>query len=154
MQRKKNRHLTLLEVLIALLLIMMTLPILISSFAFTTIEQQKMINSMSVNRVANNAFALIYEELATHKITYPMLEADREYPLDANHLKDPSGIWSGNYKFHKLKPDKPKTTKYHVELWEVLFDFDQAGSKEKKHFAYDFIVIRDLTAIGEKEDEK
>lgn len=154
MIKSKKRHLTLLEVLIALLLVMVTLPILISSFVFTTVEQQKMIAGMSINRVANHAFAVIFEDLAVHRITYNVLESDREFPLEEKHLGDTSGRWSGTYRFKKLKPDKPKQKNYYVELWEVLFDFSQANSKEKKHFAYHFIVIRDLTHLGAQEEEK
>lgn len=109
---------------------------------------------MSLNRVANHAFAVIYEDLATNKITYQSLEAERDFPFEPRHLNDDSGRWKGTFSFKKLKPDKPKKSNYHVELWQVVFNFEQAGSKEKKHFAYDFILIRDLAQLGAEEDEK
>ncbi|MGK5594428.1 MAG: hypothetical protein ACSNEK_03610 [Parachlamydiaceae bacterium] len=141
--------------MIAILLISMALPVLISSFAFIGREQQKMIQSMGMHQVANHAFSVVYEDLAMHKISYSFLEGSRQYPLEPRHLGD-SSLWKGVFSFKKLKPDKTKEASYHTELWEVDFEFESSLNKEKAKFAYEFIVIRDLTHgnIEDKKNEK
>lgn len=133
----------------------MSLPILTSSFVFISREQQRVIQNMDVNQIASHAFSIVYEDLATNKISYSSLEGSRQFNLEPRHLED-SSLWKGTFTFKKIKPEKPKETNYHVELWEVDFELESILNKENVPFAFQFILIRDLThgSVEEKNNEK
>ncbi|KAF3363254.1 hypothetical protein PHSC3_000144 [Chlamydiales bacterium STE3] len=153
MKKSRRECFTLLEVLIALLLVLMCLPILISSFVFINIEQQKMLNQMGLSQVANNAFAVVLEEMVTNKISYNFLEGDRTFPLEPRHFESDKPL-NGSFFFKKLDPEKPNKENYKVELWQVTIELEPPYEKKAFSFAYKFIVIRDFSHLGGAQDEK
>lgn len=152
MKRKTRREVTLLEVLIALLIVAAALPILVSSSVFIYGEHERFLEEVVIDRIANNAFAAIFEELSANRLSYRDLENERELPLNETHLKVEDSGYKGTFVFKRLKPEKPdKNSFYFVELWRATLKFSRKGSEKAHIFSYDFIVIRDLTAFeGQK----
>lgn len=145
---RKKRHLTLLEVLIALLLVIMVLPVLVSSFLATYTQQEKFTDEIFLNRLANNAFVSVFEDMSKNRISYQDLESEREFSLNSGQFLADKRNWEGSYSFKKLRPDKPpKNTAYFVELWQLHFTFSQDNKKKANTFDYDFIVVRDLATV-------
>jgi len=138
---RKKRLLTLLEVLIAMLIITLALPILVSSFVFTYSQQSRFLDEVALDTIANSAFVSLFEDLSKGQISYKNLEVEQEFPVSV------PGNWEGTYAFKKLQPDKPpkEGTTYFVELWEVTFNFTHPRQKKTHTFKYNLIAVRDLT---------
>lgn len=133
--------------LIALLIVSMALPILISSFVFTYSEQEKFLDEVILDRLANTVFVSLFEDLLANRISYKDLEAERETALSEAQMGLGSKNFEGTFSFKKLKPEKPdKSSNYFVELWRANLNFKRKKSEKVRPFSFDFLVIRDLTA--------
>lgn len=143
----RKRHLTLLEVLISLLLLTAVLPILVSTYMFTYAQQEKFLNEVSIDRMANSVFVALYEDIFNNRIPYRDLESGRDVSLNSKYLPEDFKDWKGTYTFTMMAPSKKKTdTNYFVELWRVTFKFSYRDKVIDREFPYDFVVIRDLSA--------
>lgn len=115
-----KRHFSLLEVLIALLLITAALPLLLSPFVYASVDQMETVKKMNLEKMAFSQLTTTLANLQMGIIPLSNLETNQEYPFN-----------EGSYRFKKLKSGE------NFELWQITFTF-----KEGKPFAFNFIVKR------------
>lgn len=119
--RLQKRGFSLLEVLIALLIISVALPILMSPFVYASIDQREAIKKMQQEKMVFNQLTTVLANMQMGLIPLNLLESNQEYPLN-----DALG---GSYHFKKLKSGEQ------IELWQLVFTF-----KEGNPFTFNFIV--------------
>ena len=140
---KKKRQFSLLEVLIAFLLISFSLPLLIAPFLYSAVDQKETLEKLKIEAAAHTSLTSFLVDLHTGKI--PQIEPAEQIPLRAEWLND--GQISGSYALKKLKPSRDealdeKSESVIIELWEATFSLKSPSQKIPIPFSYHFVVVR------------
>lgn len=144
--RIKKFNFTLLEVLIALLLISAALPLLIAPFFYASFDRQEALEKIRLEKAAQFAITQLLIDLHTKKIPPQEVEAGRSYPVHEEWfeaLEYKSQI-SGAYQFEKKWP-LTEQSQQGPELWQVRIDLKMATQKNPLPFVYEFILIPSQT---------
>jgi hypothetical protein len=135
-----------LEVLIALALIALALPLLISPFVYMATDLREEIQTSQLERIANLSLSSLLVGFHTKKIPLTVLESDQSYPVPFEWYKD-MGFKEdeiiANYRFAKKNENKEEGDKEKHELWEVTFAFQLLGQKNPVEFKHLFLVERE-----------
>lgn len=144
----KHKHFTLLEVLIAMLLISITLPVLITPFFYASVDQRETMEKIRLEKAAQFSITLLLVDLQTKQISPKDLEIDRAYPIKSEWVKGIgfSEPLAGTYTFKKLRPTR-NLQEQGAELWQVNFALRLPSQKEPTAFKYQFILLPIETPI-------
>lgn len=149
MNQTNKRHFSLLEVLIALMLITASLPLLLTPFIYATADQQETVQKLRKEKTSLYYLVTILENLHTGSIPLNQLDGTQEYPFRPEWKGED---WktlpiTGTYKFKKIK-DKKGNEGQQIELWELIIDIKDSTTKEPttSSLSYEFIVRRAKSA--------
>lgn len=131
----KKRYFSLLEVLISILLLLMSLPLLLTPFVLASTDQMETIQKLKDEKIAFYILTSLLIDLQTGGISLSQLDSDQPYPLKSDWKALPA---SGSYSFKKLKPQRQTNTG--IELWQVTIQLN-----ENSTFLFQFIVQRNKT---------
>lgn len=134
----KKRYFTLLEVLIAIMLITASLPLLLSVYVYATIDQKEALIKIKQERAAFHYLTIILTELQTGAISLNQLDSEQEYPLKTTSSEYAA---TGSYRFSKLRPQKDQEGEQ-VELWQMKLKFEDKHNEITTQFPFEFIVRR------------
>lgn len=151
----QRRAFTLLEVLIALALVALALPLLIAPFLYTARDFQENVEKLKMERVAQWALTSLLADLHQKKIATSMLEGNQTYPIPSPWFQEVGIEAGGTYIFTKKQPERaPEAGENNIELWEVMFAFPLESQKKEATFSYLFIVIREEKGMAEENEEE
>jgi type II secretory pathway pseudopilin PulG len=131
----QKRHFSLLEVMIALLLITASLPLLLTTFVYAAVDQSETVKKMQQEKSAFYFLTTILTDLHTGVIPLSQLDARDHFPITDKETQA-----TGTYKFDKIK-------KGDQELWQVMIEINQAK------FPFEFIVLRNTPLDAPPEGE-
>jgi type II secretory pathway pseudopilin PulG len=149
LKQMRRPKFTLLEVLIALALIVLSLPLLISPFVYMTEDIQQESRAMRLEKAAAFSINSLLIDFHLKKISLDVLEANEVFQVPSEWYKEEfkEKEITGSYTFNKLNSSGKTNQK--IEKWQVLFLLgisDQKTKKqdenEKTQFKYQFIVQR------------
>ena len=148
MKRKRNSYFSLLEVLVALMLITIALPLLMTPFFYATADQVEAIKKMKQEKAVAFLVTSILGDLQTGAIPLNSLEQESLYPLK-EEWKIP-----GTYRFKKLSRHyEDEDNEGKPELWLLLIALSEEG--KNAGYPYEFIVKKNKPAAPlEKEEPK
>lgn len=151
-----KRCFSLLEVLVAFLLISLSLPLLMAPFIYASVDQKEMVDKMRAQTAAQFAITSFLIDLQQGKIAISQVVDKSEFPLKEEWFKEMGGQITGFYTLNKLKPSKNnikeegEQEQVEMELWEVGFTFTSLTLKRIPYFPFKFAVIRgEETGKGE-----
>lgn len=110
MKALRRQHFTLLEVLIALVLITTALPLLIAPYFFESLNLMQATKARRLETDLQKAKALLLESIHTKQLN-PFTETKGEW-------KKVETMPTADYRFTRLKP-KPEEAEEKIELWEL-----------------------------------
>lgn len=147
--RKKRKHLTLIEVLIAFSIVVMSIFPLLYPHVFIFRQQSIYTQKIEMNHAVNLMFGEIYRRLYQQEIPLNDILGEREFLIDEGFLKavgfDTKPGFSGHYYFNlvKRKTDEDKTKAAY--LVDLIFNLQLRGEdKEKRyHFTYSLFVYQE-----------
>lgn len=151
-----ERRFSLLEVLIALMLITASLPLLLTPFIYATADQMETVQKLRLEKTSLYYLVTILEELHTGGIPLSQLEGDSEYPFKGEwkreDLKDLP--ITGTYKFKYIRK-KTETEGQRVELWQTTIEIKDGTAKtpSTSSFTYEFVIKRSKPEQVPKESE-
>lgn len=128
---KSRRPFTLLEVLIAILLILSTLPLLLTPFVYASADQMETIEKIKQQKAALYLVTMLFTDLHTGAIPLTQIDQEVEYPFK-NEWKI-----EGTYQFKKIKSSKNEQDEAWIELWQVIFVFK---NQKQAPFIYEFVI--------------
>lgn len=129
---RSKRHFSLLEVLIALLLITASLPLLLTPFIYATTDQMETVQKLRKEKTALYYLVTVLGELHSGAIPLSQLDGEQPYPFKPEWKEMPV---PGTYKFKKIR-DKPISEGQSVELWQTTLEIADSS------FTYEFVVKR------------
>lgn len=146
----KKRHFSLLEVLIAIMLITASLPLLLTPFVYASVDQMETIQKLKQEQAAQYIITTLLGDLQTGTIPLNQLDQGSDYPF-RSEWNTKEDKYLGSYKFNKLKGDNEEG----VELWQVSLSLEDPAKKTvaKTVFSYEFIVKRIKEASVEPPQE-
>lgn len=154
-----RRYFSLLEVLIALMLITASLPLLLTPFIYATTDQIETVQKLRKEKSVLYYLVTILSELHTGAIPLNQLEGEQEYPFKPEWKADE---WkdlpiTGSYKFKKIR-DKSLEGGQKLELWQTTIEIKDGVGKNAStsNFTYEFAVKRgkSLDAAPQEEEEE
>lgn len=142
-----RRCFSLLEVLIAFMLIALSLPLLIAPFLYASVDQREMVEKMKAETASQFAITGFLVDLHLGKIPISGIVDKGEEPLKEEWFEKMGGAVSGHYELTKLKSqvehkDDEENDKVDIELWEVRFVFDSLSLKKSTVFPFKFTIVR------------
>lgn len=145
-QPLKPRHFSLLEVLIAMAIIALALPLLMSPFIYTTVDSQEALEKADVEAAANLSIASFLADLHLNKIPVSIVESNQEMsaPQEWYQGRFPQGRVQATYRFRLLKNHEGKEGEKIIQLWQIVFSLKLHSQKKSSEFEYDFIVIKEM----------
>jgi type II secretory pathway pseudopilin PulG len=148
-----KRNFSLLEVLIAFLLISLSLPLLMAPFIYASVDQKEMVDKMRAQSAAQYALTSFLIDLQQGKIPITQIVDKSEFPLKDEWFKEMGGQISGIYTLKKIKPSRSKAKEdeeaVEIELWEVDFTFPTLIKKKTSYFPFQFVIVRGEAKSGE-----
>jgi type II secretory pathway pseudopilin PulG len=142
-----KRCFSLLEVLIAFLLISLSLPLLMAPFIYASVDQKEMVDKMRAQTAAQFALTSFLIDLQQGKIPITQIVDESEFPMKEEWFKEMGGQISGNYTLKRLKPARDHTKDDEdenvvMELWKVGFTFTSLTVKRTPYFPFLFVIVR------------
>lgn len=137
-----TRRFSLLEVLIALMLITASLPLLLTPFIYATTDQMETVQKLRKEKTALYYLVTVLSELHTGGIPLNQLDGDQEYPFKPEwKAEENAPPVVGTYKFKKIR-DKPIAEGQSVELWQTTIEIKDGtnNNPSSSSFAYEFVV--------------
>jgi hypothetical protein len=138
-----RRQFSLLEVLIALMLITASLPLSLTPFIYATTDQIETVQKLRKEKSVLYYLVTILGELHTGAIPLNQLDGEQEYPFKGEWKADD---WkdlpiTGSYKFKKMR-DKPISEGQTLELWQTTIEIKEGVGKNasSSNFTYEFVV--------------
>lgn len=126
---KKRRSFTLLEVLIALLLITTALPMLISPYFHEMIHSTFYKKAMQREEQKSMLQVAFFEALHYKKLKLADTLLDKWNEVDPSWL--PQGFPKASYKFIRIKPEKIAEQPPKVELWALILKWQDDKNEQK-----------------------
>lgn len=123
----KKRSFTLLEVLIALLLITTALPLLISPYLHEMIHASYYNKMLQREEERSMLRAAFFEALHLKKLKLSDALLDKWNEVDPSWL--PQGFPKASYKFTRIKPEKLSDPMPKVELWALILKWQDEKSE-------------------------
>lgn len=143
MKPHKRRHFSLLEVLIALMIITASLPLLLTPFIYATTDQMETVQKLRKEKTVLYYLITILGELHSGSIPLSQLDGDQAYPFKPEWKAEE---WkelplTGTYQFKKMK-NKSLSEDQTVELYQMTLEIiDGIGKKaSSSSFIYEFVV--------------
>lgn len=141
-----KRHFSLLEVLVAFMLISLSLPLLIAPFMYASVDQKERVDKMRAETAAQFAITSFLIDLQQQKISFSQVSDNNQMPLPKEWFDAMGGNIEGFLSLSKLKPVRAKESEdpstVEVELWEVAFTFTSLSLKKLPYFSFKFTVVR------------
>lgn len=151
------RHFSLLEVLIALMLITASLPLLLTPFIYATTDQIETVQKLRKEKTVLYYLVTILGELHTGAIPLNQLDGEQEYPFKPEWKGDD---WkdlpiTGSYKFKKIR-DKSISEGQTVELWQITIEIKEGIGKNasSSNFTYEFVVSKGKSELEAPKKEE
>lgn len=139
------RFFSLLEVLVALMLISLLFPLLIAPFTYAKVDFEENTRSIKIERASQMCLSSFLIDLHLEKLNIHQFENKTVHPIPPEWLQeiDPERRLSGTYYCEKLQPKKQEEEEGEkkIELWQVVFSFTEVKQKTKALFGYDFVVV-------------
>lgn len=138
-----KRCFSLLEVLIAFVLISLSLPVLMAPFIYAAVDQKEMVEKMRAETAAQYAITSFLTELQLGTIPPSQIVDKGEFPLKDEWFREMGGKISGDYHLSKLKAQQNNEEEdVEIELWEVGFTFTSVSLKKLPYFPFKFTIVR------------
>lgn len=159
LKSKSKRPFTLLEVLIAFLIIVLCVIPLISPHVTIYKDQLAFIERIELDHAVNELYGNIIEQLHRQQIPWETLTSDAKVHIDKNSLVTSGGMplsYEGYYKFSitKKKPDKEEKP-FTVYLFKLTFNLKSTLKSKSKDitYVYDIFLPRQLSGETPEPDE-
>lgn len=158
MRRLKRRHITLLEVLIALFIISMcAVPLLAPHFRMF-IHQRRFVDKIELDRAVSLFYGQIVEKLHQNQISWRELTGGQVFLLSKEQIKELIGKslpFEGSYRFTVDKYKEAEKGGFSVYLIKLVMTFISESTKEKPLvYSYNILVARQLDGAPSEEDEE
>ena len=158
MKIQKGHHFSLLEVLIALMIITASLPLLLTPFIYATTDQMETVQRLRKEKTVLYYLITILGELHSGSIPFSQLDGEQAYPFKPEWKGED---WkelpvTGTYQFKKLK-DKTLSESQTLELYQITLEIiDGVGKNASSStFNYEFVVKKGKEqAAAPKSEEK
>lgn len=140
-----KRHFSLLEVLIAFLVISISIPMLMAPFVYASVDQKERVEKIRAELAAQYAATAFLVELQQGTIPISQIVDKSEFPMKEEWFKEMGGNVSGVYTLRKLKTshqDKDEEEQVEIELWESAFIFNSLSLKKPPYFPFKFTIVR------------
>jgi len=156
MKRKKRPYL-LLEVIISMILVSLFLFPILSPHVYILRAQQKAIETMQNDHVANRLYVHILRELYENRIPISALLEEQTLTIQDATLRDLgfesfAKNYQIAYRFEEEK-HKPKDDPYQHYLFNLFLILKQKPSSKETTYHFSFFLIRDLQEKGESNEE-
>ena len=146
-----RRSFSLLEVLIALMLITASLPLLLTPFIYATTDQIETVQKLRKEKTILYYLITILGELHTGAIPLNQVGGEQAYPFKPEwKVEDWKDLpVSGSYQFKKIK-DKPISDNQTAELWQIIIEIRDGNGKtaSTSSFAYEFVLRKGTVEKG------
>lgn len=167
---RKKQYFTLLEVLMAMVLVVVAFPLLIAPYFYSFKDIQENMEAMQVEKASRIAAANFFIDLHLGKIALSSVEENQEHPIPASWFQEafPKTEFEGVYRMVRIEPRNPRSDSK-VFLWQVIFSlYTQAQKnalakrpkeiealKKKNMFGFDFnIAIQEPPPSPAPNDQK
>lgn len=151
----QRRRFTLIEVLIALLLVTMAMVPLMAPHLRIFQEESRFLDQLRLDRAASLLYAELVEKLYRQELPWQAMESSESFEIEPMKLQQLSGHplpFRGSYRFVVQKHKPKEKDLFMVYLYRLLFTFSPVGKgKGEICYSYDLFVVRDLR--DSKKDE-
>lgn len=144
-KRSLKRNFSLLEVLIAFLIISISIPMLMAPFVYASVDQKERVEKMRAELAAQFALTAFLVELQQGTIPISQIVDKSEFPMKEEWFRELGGKISGVYTLRKLNPvhqSKDEEEEVEIELWEAGFLFNSLSLKKPSYFPFKFTIVR------------
>lgn len=144
----RKREFTLLEVLIAILLVTFALPLLTAPFLYTARNYEADLDDAYLEKAAGFALVGLLGDLHKGRKLLGSFDAGLSHPgmeeWFSEAFPSPSGL-TVTYTLRKLKPSQKSEEEktQNVELWEVSFLLKKGSKLPPTKFDFKFIAVRE-----------
>jgi len=137
----RRKHLTLLEVMIAFLLIILCVIPLVTPHLMMYREQKRLLLQVNLDHLANRLYAEIYQDLQQGEIPWEVLENEESVPLDRlarriNRILPEES----RYQFKLIKPKNRKEGPLQKYLYQLTLSF--SWDEQNAQYTYQVFVAR------------
>jgi hypothetical protein len=153
----KRRYLTLLEVLVAFSIVVMSIFPLLYPHVFIFRQQSVYTQKIEMNHAVNLMFGEIYQRLYQQEIPLSEILESREFAIDETLLKmagyEGRQGFTGDYHFRLVKGKTDDSKSKAAYLVELIFDLKLKGEEPQKiyHFDYTIFIYQESTQSTDEE---
>lgn len=152
----RKRHILLLEILIAIMLIVLCILPLLAPHATFFNEQKKFTNTLTTSRNVNLIHADLVERLHRNEIPWTLIEEGHLFPIDEalSRLHIENFPYIGTYQFEEeIHKAKDEWAAYHFIIYFSLKPRPNSTEKPME-LAYHTCIVRHVPEQTDDEDEE
>lgn len=155
LKKLNKRHVTLLEVLIAFMLVAMCIfPLLYPHVAMFK-DQAQFVNQIKLDHAINQLYADVYQKLQENQIPWGSIEQGQVFPVDLSTDKSDPLPYKGQYQFkiYKTKPSQPSPVSFsQIDVHFSFWDANGSAANPKYNATYSIFMARNLGGSGTSQE--